>query len=253
MNKKATDVKIKDVEIKENNSNIDVRKRILGKFMYNKSMKYNEIREKVPSNKFSYHLLSLVDEGFVEKKKDKYNLTPKGTHLISSLDGIKIEENRKPIVCAFIMAQKGGKILVNERKKQPFLGYLGLPGGKLDFGKTLPEQAAIELLEETGLSADKFELKLITNYRTFDEDKNELSHHVIGFFFLAIGVKGMLKEEDREGKNLFITLKQAKKMKRYPDFDIYYTKEILESKKIVFKEANRYIKNGEFTDINFLN
>jgi len=238
-------------EIKQKADEIDVRKQILGKFMYNKSMKYNQLREKISSNKFNYHLKLLLSEGVIEHKEDIYSLSPKGVQLISSLDGIKIEDKRKPIVCAFVMAKKGEKILVNERGKQPFMGFIGIPGGKLDYGNLLPQQAAQELLEETGISAKKFELKLITNYRTFDEDKKEQTHHVIGFFFLATGLSGTLKEEDREGRNMFITLSQAKKMKRYPDFD-FFVKTLLESKTLVFKEADRFVKDGDFTGINFL-
>jgi ADP-ribose pyrophosphatase YjhB (NUDIX family) len=244
--------KINKTDVSKSNDNgADIRKQILGKFMYNKSMKYNEIRESVKSSKFNYHLKSLVEEGIVEQHKDKYNLTPKGVQLISALDGQKIEENRRPLVCVFVMAQKNGKILVNERKKQPFLGYVGIPGGKLDWGKRVPEQAAQELMEETGLSAKKLELKLITNYRTLDKDKNELTHHVIGFFYLATGIKGTLKEDDREGRNFFTTPKQAKKLKRYPDFD-FFVKTLLESKTLVFKEADRYVKDGESVGIDFL-
>ncbi|MFA6073670.1 MAG: NUDIX domain-containing protein [Candidatus Woesearchaeota archaeon] len=230
---------------------MDIRKQILQKFMYNKSMKYNEIRDQVPSNKFNYYLKLLLNEELIEQTKDKYNLTPKGTQHISSLDGLKIEENRKPIVCAFVMAYKNGKILVNERKKQPFMGYVGSPGGKIDFGNSIPEQAAQELLEETGLVASKMELKLITNYRTLDKKKNELTHQVIGFFYLATGIKGILKEEDREGRNFFMTLNQIKRAKKYPDFD-FHIKTILGSKKLVFKEAIRYIEDEEFTGIDFL-
>jgi ADP-ribose pyrophosphatase YjhB (NUDIX family) len=229
---------------------MDVRKQILGKFMYNKSMKYNEIRESVPSNKFSYHLKLLLTEGLIEQNKEYYNLTSKGTQVISSLDGKKIEENRKPIICAFVLAYKNGKILVNERKKQPFIGYIGLPGGKIDFGNSIPEQAATELLEETGLIASKLDLKLITNYRTIDKEKNELTHHVIGFFYLATGIKGTLKVDDREGKNMFLTLNQIKKLKKYPDLD-FLIKTLIESKVLIFKEAKRYTKNGEFTGIEF--
>jgi ADP-ribose pyrophosphatase YjhB (NUDIX family) len=230
---------------------VDVRKQILKKFMYNKSMKYNQIREKVPSNKFNYHLKSLAGEGYIEQNGDLYTLTPKGTALISSLDGQNFNENRKPLVCVFVMAQKSGKILVNERKKQPFMGYIGIPGGKLDFGSTVPAQAAQELLEETGISAKKFELMLITNYRTIDKDKNELTHHIVGFFYLATGISGELKVDDREGKNMFITVKQAQKLKRYPDFD-FFTDVLLNSKTLVFKEADRFVSNGEFIGIEFL-
>jgi len=230
---------------------IDVRKQILQKFVYNKSLKYNELRGEVMSNKFNYHLKLLVDEKIVERVGDRYSLTTNGMRLISALDGVKIVENRRPLVCVFVLAKKGNKILVNERRKQPFLGFVGIPGGKLDFGKRVPEQAAEELLEETGLTAKKLELKLITNYRTSDEDKKELTHHIIGFFYLATGIKGELKEDDREGRNFFTTPAQTKKMKRYPDFD-FASSTILKSKALVFKEADRYVSDGDFTEIKFI-
>ena len=233
----------------------EIKKHILKKFMYNGSLRFNEILDKAyPSNKFNYHLKLLIDEKIITKKNDKYSLTSKGTQVISSMDGVQIEEKRKPITCVFILGydEQKNKLVLNQRKKQPFLNFIGLPGGKIEYGHSLPEQAREEFLEETGLDAEKFELKLITNYRTIDEETQELTHHVIGFFYLATGLKGKLIQKTREGENMFVTLKETKNMKKYPDFE-FFTKILLsKSKQIKFREANRYTKNGEFTKIEFL-
>lgn len=45
----------------------------------------------------------------------------------------------------------GGRVLLLRRRKEPYKGYLALPGGKIEFGET-PLQAAVrEAHEETGL------------------------------------------------------------------------------------------------------
>jgi len=138
----------------------EIEKHILKKFMYNSKLQYNEIWDKFcESNKFNYHLQKIIKSDLLEKKGDFYSLTSLGRHHISSLDGITFNQNLKPIVCAFILCYepKENKVLMNLRKKQPFLDYLGIPGGKIDFGVETKKQAEIELLEETGISA-KLEL-----------------------------------------------------------------------------------------------
>lgn len=219
--------------------------------MYNKGMQYNKLRENIPSNKFAYHLNHLAEEGIIEKKGDIYELTNEGVHLISSLDGVDIQEKKRPLVCTFVMGYEGEKILVHKRKKQPFMNYIGIPGGKIDFGGRLAQEAARELLEETGMKAGKLELKLITNFRTKDEETNQYSHHVIGFFFLATELSGELIKEEREGENMFITLNEAKQLERYPDFDTF-ANILLDDKPLQFLEADRFMRNGLFTGIEIL-
>ena len=232
-----------------------VKKHILKKFMYNESLKFNEILDKAfPSNKFDYHLKQLVGEGLIIKKNNLYSLTNKGTQVISSIDGVNIEDKRKPISCVFILGYDEEKdlVLLNQRKKQPFMNVVGVPGGKIEFGQSIRSQAKDEFFEETGLVAKNMDLKLITNYRTVDECSGELSHHVIGFFFLATGLSGELIEKNREGLNMFVKLSDTKNMKKYPDFD-FFTSELLKNKSCVkFQEVDRFISNGEFSKIKFL-
>jgi len=232
----------------------EIQKQILKKFMYNKDLKYNEIWNKeIPSNKFNYHLQSLITRNIIEKKEETYRLTDTGIHVISSLDGVEISQKKKPILCAFVMGydEKENKILVNIRKKQPFLNYLGIPGGKVELGKTIEEQAKEEFLEETGLEGE-LKLKLIMNLITINEETNNANHHVTGFFYLATNLKGKLIEKNREGENLFLEQKECNKYPRYPDFDYFTTKLLDESKELIFKEAKRFVKDEEFTKIEFI-
>ena len=229
-----------------------VQKHILRKFMYNDSLRFNEIRDGgFPSNKFDYHLKLLQERGFITKDGGRYRLTSEGVHLISGLDGVAIESRKRPIACVFVLAvDDEDRILVHERKKQPFRGVVGIPGGKLEFGRSVSGQAAEELLEETGLSAESLELGLVTNYRTVDEASDEVSHHVVGFFYLARGLSGELVPEDREGRNRFVTVREAKSLDRYPDFD-FAVDRLLDGSGVSFQEADRFIRGGAFTGIEF--
>ncbi|MGM5481713.1 MAG: NUDIX domain-containing protein [Nanobdellota archaeon] len=234
-------------------SNI-IQKHILKKFMYNDALRFNEILDKeFPSNKFNYHLQQLIIKNIIEKENERYHLTAKGVQLITGLDGIEIESKQKPVPCVFIMGydKENKKILVNKRSKQPFRGVIGIPGGKVEFGHNLEEQAKAEFLEETGLAADKMQLKLITNYRTIREEDEEMTHHVIGFFYLGTDLSGDLIKEDREGENMFIDIEEARNLDRYPDFD-FFTKELLrKNDEVNFQEADRFVKDGKFTRIEF--
>lgn len=220
---------------------------ILKKLMYGKNLGYNEILDKsFPSNSFDYHLKKIIGQGYIRKEEDKYNLTPDGMQFMSSIDGISLKDKKKPIVCCFILAYDGEKILVNKRLKQPFLGYVGIPGGKLDMGNGLEEQAKEELLDETGLIGD-LELKVISNYVTFE--KENIAHHVVAFTYIATNLKGELIDKHREGENFFIKKEELEKYKLYPD--IPKLVELCFEKGISELSAKRYVKDGEFIGIDF--
>ncbi len=48
-----------------------------------------------------------------------------------------------------------GRVLLGRRKNSYHQGWWGMPGGRLEVGETLIDAARRELLEETGLSAEK--------------------------------------------------------------------------------------------------
>lgn len=52
---------------------------------------------------------------------------------------------------ALCMIVRDGEILLLRRTKEPYRGYLSLPGGKIHFGETPVEAALREAREETGL------------------------------------------------------------------------------------------------------
>jgi len=225
----------------------EIELHILKQLMYNKDLSYNKILDKkFPSNKFNYYLKKYVKEGIIKKNEEKYNLTSEGTQLLSTLDGITLKKKKHPIICCFILGVDGDKILVNKRLKQPFLDYVGIPGGKLDFGNNLIEQAKEEFLDETGLSGD-LELKVISNFVTY-EGKN-IAHHVIGFTYIATNITGKLKEKHREGENFFIQKSKLTEYKIYPDLpkliDSCFSEGITEI------SGKRFIENGEFIGIKY--
>jgi 8-oxo-dGTP diphosphatase len=62
------------------------------------------------------------------------------------------------------------QVLVVERAKAPFLGRLALPGGFLEDGENLDEAAQRELAEETGLDAERLQVRQFRSYGGPDRD-----------------------------------------------------------------------------------
>jgi 8-oxo-dGTP diphosphatase len=65
---------------------------------------------------------------------------------------------------ADVVCIRGGDVLLIERGCPPHMGQLALPGGHVDPGETSRAAAARELLEETGIGVDPYDLSLIGVY-----------------------------------------------------------------------------------------
>lgn len=231
---------------------MNIEQKIIQKFLTSYELKYSEIWDKdIPSNKFTYHLQKVVDKGLIERTEETYKLTEEGKRYISFLDGSEVLAKPKPLPCVFIVAQDDeGKILFHERKRQPFLGKHGLPGGKIEFGEFLEDEAAKELFEETGLKGD-LTLKLVTNYITYNSNSSEVTHHLLGYFYLATNLTGNLIKENDECKNFFVALENINMKEVFPDLPIVIPK-VIENKDIEFLQAKRFMKDNEFGKIEFI-
>lgn len=230
----------------------ELQKKILVKLIHNKELKYNELWAKEgESNKFNYHLKSLIDGNFVRKKNECYCLTNEGMTYVTSINGKDAKSKKRPVACSFILGfdEDSEKILINVRKKVPFYDYAGIPGGKIEMGSSPIETAREEFLEETGLTGD-FKLAGISNYNTYND--GELMHHIIGFTYLATNCKGSLIESNREGENCWVDICEFKEMKRYPELDSFFEKIINNPDVIHYFNVDRFQKDSEFTGLEFL-
>lgn len=135
------------------------------------------------SDHFNFHIKKLVDEGYVEKQNDTYNLTRAGKEYANRMDTDEnIIEKQPKISVVLVIEQTGGKLLRQERLKQPFYGFWGFATGKVRWGETILQAGARELMEETGLTATLRESGL---FHKMDYDK-ETGEFLEDKYFLVI-------------------------------------------------------------------
>lgn len=228
----------------------EIREKILSILIHNKKTIFSDLWDKnIPSNKFTYHLNQLIEEGYVKKdKENKYYLTTKGKTLESSLDGETGKKKQRPFVAVLLVIKKKGKYLLYHRKKEPFFDFYGLLGAKVEFGEDIISCAKRELLEETGLEGD-CEIKSVINFRI--KENNQLLSHFTQFVVLFEDPKGELVEENREGSYTFVNsaefLKKNEEGVLFPD-NLVIFKNLKKDSGFNFYEMSFNIVDSKFTD-----
>jgi len=229
-----------------------IQQDILVKLTHSKGLRFNELWGKHgESNTFSYHLKNLIDKNLILKINEQYGLSNDGMTYVAAMEGVSGKTSKKPLVCSFILGYEKEKdlILINIRKKEPFFDYVGIPGGKMDFGAYPLKTAKEEFLEETNLKGD-FQLGGISNYNTYND--NKLIHHIVAFTYICTNCKGDLKEKNREGDNKWIARKDLPKYLHYPELVYFISTLVTNTTGIKFFNINRYQKNGVFQNIDIL-
>lgn len=104
-------------------------------------------------------------------------------------------ENKIPRVGVGVIVINDGKVLLGKRKNSLGEGYWSACGGHLEYGETIEECAARELLEETGLKAQAIRLGTWTN------NIIEGKHYVTVFVFVDSfeGVPQLMEPDKCEG------------------------------------------------------
>jgi 8-oxo-dGTP diphosphatase len=177
------------------------------------------------SDHFTFHINRLVELGLVERVvRGKYRLTAKGKEYANRLDtdNNTVERQPKTAVLLAIVRERAGQIeyLFQERLKQPYFGFWGLPTGKLRWGETIIEGAARELQEETGLSADH-EICGVYHELVFKSETGEQLEDKLFFVVKCSNVHGQQIDRFEGGRNAWMTESEARRQpKIFNSFDV---------------------------------
>lgn len=180
---------------------------ILHVLLFRPNARFAELQKasELGSDHFNFYLKQLLEEGFVAKNREgAYHLTPAGKEYANRFDTEERKVERQPKVAVCLMVTRyDGKILVQQRLKQPFYGYWGRPTGKIRWGETILEAAARELKEETGLDAT-FEYDAVYHKSDYNKQTGELLEDKIFFYVRAHNPTGELTEEFEGGRNAWL-------------------------------------------------
>lgn len=109
----------------------------------------------IEGNLFMYHLRQLLKAKLVQKRADGlYELTAAGQVYADRLSLKTFKPRIQPRIVTLIACQNyQGQWLLFRRKRQPLIGQVGFPHGKLHEGESVQQAATRELKEKTGLKA----------------------------------------------------------------------------------------------------
>ncbi len=176
------------------------------------------------SDHFNFHIARLVELGLVEKvSRGTYRLTAKGKEYANRLDTDNNTIERQPKTAVILGLERTNakgetEYLFQERLKNPYFGYWGLPSGKLRWGETIVECAIRESLEETGLSAD-FTVVGVYHEQVKSAETGDMLEDKIFFVTRGINTTGTLQTDFEGGHNEWMTFDMAfKKDKKFESF-----------------------------------
>lgn len=198
---------------------------ILRELLFHPSAGYAELQKPtgLTSDHFNFHMNRLLDLGLVEKiSRGKYKLTSMGKEYANRLDTDNNTVERQPKVAVIIAHERinNGRVeyLFQERLKNPYFGFWGLPSGKVRWGETIPETALRESIEETGLTGD-FKVAGVYHEHVRQEESNELLEDKIFFVVRCTNQKGKMTPDFEGGHNEWMTFEEAnQKDKKFDSF-----------------------------------
>ncbi|MBU3668733.1 MAG: NUDIX domain-containing protein [Candidatus Taylorbacteria bacterium] len=149
----------------------------------------------IESNVFTYHLKKLITAGYIKKTKQIYSLSAKGKQFADTISHENFTPRIQPKIVTLIVLEYQNKYLLYKRDKEPFVGYVGFPYGKIHLEERVAEAAKRELIEKTG-----FETELVHKgdmYITAHSEVELISHMLCHIFYKKISkaeyTKSLLK------------------------------------------------------------
>ena len=97
---------------------------------------------------------------------------------------------RNPSPTVDVILQRGSKVLMVRRKKDPFKSQLALPGGFVNEGETVEDAMKRETMEETSLEVEPIDILGV-----YSDPERDPRKHIMSVVFVGIIVGG----SDRAG------------------------------------------------------
>jgi 8-oxo-dGTP diphosphatase len=101
--------------------------------------------------------------------------------LVNGVKDLSTLHKQPAIAVDCVIFDSGGRLLLIQRKNQPFKGKYALPGGFVEFGETTEDAARRELQEETGSKVGQ--LRLVGVY---SDPKRDPRGHTISVAYVAV-------------------------------------------------------------------
>jgi len=110
-----------------------IDRHILGVLLGREYARFSEMRPpRVDTNLYSYHLKTMLTDGWIEKTDKGYTLTPKGLIYVDRVSASTVAIRRQPKIITMLLVQNSdGDVLMLKRQKQPYIDTWTLPYGKL--------------------------------------------------------------------------------------------------------------------------
>lgn len=110
-----------------------IQKNILSVLLRQKIARFRDMRPpRTDTNLYSYHLTQLLKSGLVEKVDGGYTLGASGLVYADRLNAEKLFVRQQPKIVTMLVVQNSeGDVLLQRRKKQPYIDMWTLPNGKL--------------------------------------------------------------------------------------------------------------------------
>jgi 8-oxo-dGTP pyrophosphatase MutT (NUDIX family) len=174
-------------------------------------LRYRDMRPPdIENDLYNYHLRYLTRQGLVEKRAGMYRLNETGKKHLVELN--PYHESNRFKIAALCLVLQDGRVLYQERIRQPFAGQKGLVGGGIMRGEPAVAAAKRRLQEEAGLTAEFTLLGLMRKMR-FDKT-GELYTDILFHVCMAHDPAGQLVAENEFGKQFWLPVSQAASLER---------------------------------------
>ena len=131
-----------------------IQKHIIDVLMYVEIGRFKDLRPpRTDTNLFSYHLKTLIKLGLVKKVEGGYTLTTNGLSYADRVSTEKKVVRMQPKIISMLLIQNSeGDVLLQRRRKQPYINAWTLPYGKIHIEDvTLEASGQREVEEKLGI------------------------------------------------------------------------------------------------------